>query len=71
MKLLISFFILALFGQVRAQDQPTAFHDFKNQHVIYADLGISPAPFNLSYTFPYQVSTLKYKNNFKPILGLA
>ena len=71
MKSLISFFILALFGQVRAQDEPVAFHDFKNQHVIYADLGISPAPFNLSYPFPYEASPLKYKNNFKPILGLA
>ncbi len=71
MKSLISFFILALFGQVRAQDEPVAIHDFKNQHVIYADLGISPAPFNLSYPFPYEASPLKYKNNFKPILGLA
>jgi len=71
MKSLISFFLLAFFGQVRAQDQPIAIHDFKNQHVLYADLGISPAPFNLSYPFPYEVSKLKYKNNFKPILGLA
>ncbi len=71
MKSLISFFILALFGQVRAQDEPVAIHDFKNQHVIYADLGISPAPFNLSYPFPYEANPLKYKNNFKPILGLA
>lgn len=71
MKSFTSFFLLALFGQVRAQDQPTAIHDFKNQHVIYADLGISPAPFNLSYPFPYEASPLKYKNNFKPILGLA
>ena len=71
MKSLISFFILALFGQVRAQDEPVAIYDFKNQHVIYADLGISPAPFNLSYPFPYEASPLKYKNNFKPILGLA
>jgi hypothetical protein len=71
MKSLISFFLLAFFGQVRAQNQPIAIHDFKNQHVIYADLGISPAPFNLSYPFPYEVRKLKYKNNFKPILGLA
>jgi hypothetical protein len=71
MKLLISFFLLALFGQVRGQDQPIAIHDFKNQHVIYADLGISPAPFNLSHSFPYEVNKLKYKKNFKPILGLA
>ena len=71
MKSLILISLLAFIGQVRAQDQPTAIHDFKNQHVIYADLGISPAPFNLSYSFPYEISKLKYKNNFKPILGLA
>jgi hypothetical protein len=71
MKSLILISLLAFIGQVRAQDQPTAIHDFKNQHVIYADLGISPAPFNLSYSFPNEISKLKYKNNFKPILGLA
>jgi hypothetical protein len=71
MKSLILISLLAFIGQVHSQDQPTAIHDFKNQHVFYADLGISPAPFNISYSFPYEVSKLKYKNNFKPILGLA
>ncbi len=71
MKSLQLIFLLVFFGQVRSQDQPVAIHDFKNQHVLYADLGISPAPFNLSYPFLNEVSTLKYKNNFKPILGLA
>ena len=71
MKSLILIFLLAFIRQVRAQEQPTAIHDFKNQHVVYADLGISPAPFNIRYSFPYEISKLKYKNNFKPILGLA
>ena len=71
MKSLILIFLLAFIRPVRAQEQPTAIHDFKNQHVVYADLGISPAPFNISYSFPYEISKLKYKNNFKPILGLS
>ena len=71
MKSLILIFLLACIRQICAQEQPTAIHDFKNQHVVYADLGISPAPFNISYSFPYEISKLKYKNNFKPILGLA
>lgn len=45
--------------------------DFKDQHVLYTDIGISPAPFNLYYPFTSEIRSLKYKNNFKPILGLA
>ena len=45
--------------------------DFKDQHVLYTDIGISPAPFNLNYPFTSEIRSLKYKNNFKPILGLA
>ena len=45
--------------------------DFRNQHVIYTDLGISPAPFTLYYPFSKDIKSLHYKNNFKPILGIA
>lgn len=45
--------------------------DFKDQHVLYTDIGINPAPFNLYYPFTSEIRSLKYKNNFKPILGLA
>jgi hypothetical protein len=45
--------------------------DFKDQHVLYTDIRISPAPFNLNYPFTSEIRSLKYKNNFKPILGLA
>lgn len=45
--------------------------DFKDQHVLSVDLGISPAPFNLHYPFSSEIRSLKYKNNFKPILGVA
>lgn len=45
--------------------------EFKNQHVIYTDLGISPAPFNIQYPFSKDIHTLYFKNNFKPIMGIT
>ncbi len=56
---------------VKSQDQPLAVKDFKDQHVWYMDFGVSPAPFHLSYPFQLGGSPLRYKNNFKPILGLS
>lgn len=53
------------------QKESIAIHDFKNHHVLYADFGVSPAPFNVSYPFQNASDRLNYKNNFKPILGLA
>ncbi|MBM3165029.1 MAG: DUF4421 family protein [Bacteroidetes bacterium] len=45
--------------------------DFNRHHVLSLDLGISPAPFNIRYPFTEEVDILRYKNNFKPILGIA
>ena len=61
----------AFWGYCLGQSNPVALSDFKNQHVLYADIGISPAPFSLSYPFTHAVGGIKYKNNFKPILGLG
>lgn len=58
-------------GYCFGQSNTDALSDFKNQHVLYADVGISPAPFSLSYPFTNAVGEIKYKNNFKPILGLG
>jgi hypothetical protein len=71
MKSFLFFLHVSLIAFVRGQGQPVAVKDFKDQHVIYLDLGFSPAPFSISYPFTNEVGKLKYKNNFKPILGLA
>ena len=44
--------------------------DFKDQHVLYTDIGISPAPFNLYYPFTSEIRSLKYKNNFNIALAI-
>jgi len=45
--------------------------DFKNHHVLYGDIGASPAPFVWGYPFGQNTEKLVYKNNYKPILGLG
>lgn len=62
--------ILVFTTYFRSQQQ-VKINDFKDQHVIYTDLGISPAPFNLHYKFSNNLNSLRYKNNFQPILGIA
>ena len=61
----------AFVGYCLGQTNSVALSDFKNQHVLYTDFGISPAPFSLSYPFSSAENEIKYKNNFKPILGLG
>lgn len=60
--------VLPCFGQ---RQKPFHVEDFRDRHVMHCDLGVSPAPFNLHYPFSQDLKTLRYKNNFKPVLGLA
>lgn len=70
-KSFLFFLHVSLIAFVQGQGQPVAVKDFKDQHVLFTDIGISPAPFQISYPFQLAEGPLKYKNNFKPILGLA
>jgi len=38
---------------------------------MYADLGYNVNPFRIDYPFSAQQSSLAYKNNFSPFLGLG
>lgn len=44
---------------------------FKEKIVVYSDLGYASAPFSIKYDFYEGVDRLKYKNNFRTILGLG
>lgn len=51
--------------------QKSALESFRNRPVMYADLGYNVNPFRISYPFSSQQSSLAYKNNFSPFLGLG
>ncbi len=44
---------------------------YKNKIIIYADLGYASAPFSLHYNYNTSVDKLRYKNNFRTILGFG
>ncbi len=44
---------------------------FKENLVLYADLGFSSAPFQLKHNFENGVGELNFKNNIRPNLGLG
>lgn len=44
---------------------------FKDKLVLYSDLGYASAPFSIKYDFSQGVDKLKYRNNFRTILGLG
>lgn len=51
--------------------QNSALESFRHRPVMYADLGYNVNPFRIDYPFSAQQSSLAYKNNFSPFLGLG
>jgi hypothetical protein len=45
--------------------------DFRNNFVLYSDLGYNSAPFSVRYPFNSEINSIIYKNNFKTFLGLG
>ena len=53
------------------QSDTSAYTSFKNKVVLYADLGYTTAPFSVHYKFSPEVDKLKYRNNFRTVLGIG
>ena len=51
--------------------QNAALESFRHRPVMYADLGYNVNPFRIAYPFSAQQTSLAYKNNFSPFLGLG
>ncbi len=68
------YYFLFLFSIVcffyKAQDS-TGFNNYKNNVVLYADLGFNNAPFSIKYNFPKGIDKIKYRNNYKAVLGFG
>lgn len=54
-----------------AQIEDPAYTLFDKKIVLYSDLGYSTSPFSVHYDFNPQVDKLKFKNNFRTILGFG
>lgn len=70
--LFISFYFLTglLFAQKKDNDS-IPFEMFKNDVVLFTDLGFYSAPFSLKDNYQLGVSKLKYRNNPKLVAGLG
>ena len=44
---------------------------FKDRFVLYSDFGFTSAPFELKHSFSEDISTLNYKHNIRPNIGLG
>ncbi|MFM7667119.1 MAG: hypothetical protein ACKO7D_02910 [Bacteroidota bacterium] len=66
-----SFFLLILNLALSQSDSSSKIADFRNNVVVYSDLGFTSAPFSISYPFTNEINQLSYKNNFKTFLGIG
>tara|TARA_B110000046_G_scaffold107294_1_gene114695 strand:+ start:8796 stop:9788 length:993 start_codon:yes stop_codon:yes gene_type:complete len=70
-KIKISSALILLSLNARAQESVPSIEDFKNKKVFYLDVGYNSAPFKIDSPYGNESVTLKYKNNFKTLLGIG
>ncbi len=70
-KINVSLFLTLAFNGWTATKDTTAFTNFRNYKVVYADLGYTTAPFWIKYPFKPELGQIAYKNNYRPFLGLG
>lgn len=56
---------------LKAQSDSVPYTLFNEQLVVYMDLGYSTAPFTVRYPFTNSTDQLKFKNNYRNILGFG
>ena len=67
----ILYIIIFINASTWGQTDSSAYTSFKKKLVIYADLGYTTAPFSLNYNFTPEIDKLKYRNNFRTVLGFG
>jgi len=69
----VLFVSIGITGRLLAQSaiDTVGIEDFRNQWVVYADIGYNTAPFNISYPFSGDLDNIEYRNNFRTILGIG
>jgi hypothetical protein len=64
-------FVLLLSFSSFGQSDTLPYTLYKDNVVLYSDLGYSSAPFAIKYDFQQGIDKIKYKNNFRTILGFG
>lgn len=72
-KIKIYFFLFACFLSfgTKAQNDTLPYELYKKKIVLYSDFGYASGPFSIKYNFPEAVKKLKYRNNYKDVLGFG
>jgi hypothetical protein len=71
-KLLInSIVFLFCFTASAKEIDTTAYTLFNHKIVLYSDFGFRTAPFSLHYPFSSEITKIKYRNNFREIIGFG
>jgi hypothetical protein len=67
----LSLFLLCFVLNGRAQVDSLPYKSFKEKIVWFADLGYASAPFSIKYDFANGEERIKYRNNFRTVLGFG
>jgi len=70
-KIRLSSLLILLSFHLRAQQDSSAIEDFKNKKVFYLDMGYNNTPFSIDCPINGTNETIKYRNNFKTLLGIG
>lgn len=54
-----------------SQDDVLPYTLFKDKVILYNDIGFTAAPFSIKYDFNEEIDKLKFKNNFRTVLGFG
>lgn len=54
-----------------SQKDSLPYEIYKQKIVLYSDFGYTSAPFSIKYNFPGTVDKLKYRNNYKDVIGFG
>ena len=66
------FFLLVISSSTNSifsQGDSLPYEMYKEKVVLYTDFGYTSAPFSISNNFPFGVKELKYRNNYKGVIG--
>ena len=70
-KVLLVSFCLAGIVQGQTSKDSLVYQDFRDQWVVYTDVGFTTSPFRISYPFAGDLESIQYKNNFQTIVGIG
>lgn len=69
--ILMVFLSVFAFGLNAQSDSLLPYQKYRNRLVLYSDFGWSTAPMSISYPFTDKIKSVKFRNNFNPVLGFG